>query len=141
MGNVKRRGAFMHGHGTAITRLYDMRSTIIVCGLPGCGKSTYVRDHIQPGERYWDYDEVMAHVSGKPLHTTDLASLDAVYTRRDHFVTQSDGSQRRVWFIAESDSSCLVRLMVSAGAHVVHLHVDERVRQMRLLGRILPELT
>ena len=40
------------------------RERFVVCGLPGAGKSTYVREHRKAGDFVWDWDEVARTVYG-----------------------------------------------------------------------------
>lgn len=47
----------------------------IVCGAPGSGKSTYVREHAGPLDTVIDLDEIIARLSGMPLYTPADSSL------------------------------------------------------------------
>jgi hypothetical protein len=40
----------------------------IVCGPPGSGKSTYIREHAKQGDTIIDLDAIMGTLSGKPEH-------------------------------------------------------------------------
>lgn len=39
----------------------------LVAGPPAAGKSSYVAERLRPGELVWDYDTVMAAVTGLPM--------------------------------------------------------------------------
>ena len=54
--------------GTRIELLTNRSNTIVVTGPPASGKSTYVEQHRQQDDVYWDYDEAMQKITGLPLH-------------------------------------------------------------------------
>lgn len=43
----------------------------IICGLPGSGKTTYIKDNIKKGDLVFDYDEIQAALSFQPKHLTN----------------------------------------------------------------------
>ncbi len=85
-----------------------------VCGPPGSGKSTYVRERAQPGDLVLDVDEIAVELTRKPLyHATsdevaaalrvrnkrlaDLAAVDCPYPRAWLIVTGSTPEVRDFW--------------------------------------------
>ena len=62
--------------------------TVLVCGAPGSGKATYVRERAQPGDLRVDYDALMQALSGlacyvRPPHLGWFVSdaIEAIYRR------------------------------------------------------------
>lgn len=40
----------------------------IVCGFPGSGKTTYIKEHIKKGDLVFDYDEIQSAITFQPKH-------------------------------------------------------------------------
>jgi hypothetical protein len=113
----------------------DRRNTTVVCGPPASGKSTYVQQHLEDGDVYWDYDEVMAELSGLPMHQEDATKRTAVLLRRDRFIQETAEHQGRVYFIITRSTTKLARLLVSAGASLVEMDTTAGTRVVRLSQR------
>ena len=78
----------------------------VVCGPPGCGKTTYVYEHAQPRDLVWDFDRVAAMLT-VGLESARGVELDAdmvrlVNTLRDtlcHWVAQRPDLQFAIYVI------------------------------------------
>lgn len=46
-----------------------MTQVIVVYGEAGCGKTTFVRDHIKDNDIVFDYDAMFSAISFKPQHS------------------------------------------------------------------------
>ncbi|MCJ2010442.1 ATP-binding protein [Methylobacterium sp. J-092] len=77
----KQRQERQDGGGTDLTAEYAERRMpthlkpsriplTIVCGPPGSGKSTYIRERIEPRDILIDLDAIMSGLSGLPEHHT-----------------------------------------------------------------------
>ena len=87
---------------------------LVVCGPPGAGKTTYVRENAGKNDLVLDLDEISARLSGKAVYTTDrrdsfrglkyrnamlagLASRSVAYDRCWLIVTGRNKKQREWW--------------------------------------------
>lgn len=105
----------------------------VVTGLPGAGKTTWVRERAKPGDVVWDIDDVAAAVFGLPTYprpddvATYLAAMRAALLRS---IATTD---RAVYVVAwESDKA--EALAAQIGGTVVHVHCpeEERLRRIKL---------
>lgn len=50
----------------------------VICGPPGSGKTTWVRERARPGDLVWDFDDVAAVVAncGAPMPREARGSMD-----------------------------------------------------------------
>lgn len=80
---------------------------LAVCGPPGSGKTTYVREHAQPGELVLDLDEIAAELTGKPLYAaTREEGMAAVRVRNKRLADLADSAcpYPRAWLIVTAGS-------------------------------------
>jgi 5-methylcytosine-specific restriction protein A len=73
----------------------------LVCGPPGAGKSTYVRQHMQPGDLVLDLDALLSALSGLPLHEDAPSVLPFAWEARDAVLAQLKRAStcRHAWII------------------------------------------
>lgn len=124
------------GHrGTKLEQLGDRRQTTVVCGLPCSGKTTYVLEHRQADDLVWDYDEVMAEITGLPLHESLPNAIGSVLAKRDQFLESTQYSKQHVWIIVNNPKAVIVTMLVDAGAQLVVLDTPDEIRERRLAAR------
>lgn len=99
----------------------------IVAGPPCSGKSTFVRTNAGFGDRVFDYDEVMATISGRPLHEHDEGLRDRVLAARAALVEELGRDPDLTgWVItATYRAQDLRELRDAVGGQVVLLMVDQ----------------
>jgi hypothetical protein len=127
------------GKGTRLTNLRDRSNTTVVCGLPGSGKTTYVATHMLPTDVVWDYDVVMASITGLPLHVALDGAVGSVLANRDQFLAATERSSTHAWVIVSNPNAQLVKLLAAAGAKVVVLEISDEERERRLHQRRVTE--
>jgi len=73
----------------------------LVCGPPGSGKSTYVREHMRPGDLVLDLDILWQALSGQDLYEAPTALLPYVCTARDALLAKLaiDHQRPHAWVI------------------------------------------
>jgi len=76
----------------------------IVCGPPGSGKSTYIRQHSEPTDLVIDLDAIMQRMSGQPEHHTTTAYLKAAMEERNRQLRSlaTDTQHTAAWFIVSA---------------------------------------
>jgi hypothetical protein len=109
----------------------SVSSLVVVAGPPGAGKSTYVAERAQPGDVVWDYDTVMAALSGQPLYERPGRLHELVMALRPIVIGQALQLHSRVWVIASAPSVEERDEWRRSGAHVVLLlaGIDELVER------------
>jgi predicted kinase len=102
----------------------------LVCGPPGSGKTTYVKEHRRPGDLAFDFDEIMATITGLPLYQRVPDALNFVMRMRDGFMEAAgkDSSVRAVWIISANHNRNEVQtLRAELGATLINLDVPEKI--------------
>jgi 5-methylcytosine-specific restriction endonuclease McrA len=128
------------GNGeTAITAVdlgSDCANIVVVCGLPGSGKTHYVAEHRSLDDLVWDWDAEMSADTGQDIYSNTLTSaLLSMLAQRDSFVNQARWSNGRAWVIIARRDAALTKLLEGAGASVVVCEVEESIRLQRLAER------
>lgn len=112
---------------------------VVVCGPPGSGKSTFVRENARTGELILDADFIACEITGKPIYThtreeinaairvrnTELGRLGkrAKYSKCWVVVSASTLNSRAFW---KSYATDIVVLDVSAATCVERIQADTR---------------
>jgi hypothetical protein len=122
--------------GTKLDRLTDRTNTTVVCGQAGSGKTTYVEQRKVANDLVWDYDEVMARITGLPLYETLEGAIGSVLADRDAFITSTAYSQHHVWLIVANRHAHIVKLLEEAGATVIELTTPDEVCKQRIKDRL-----
>lgn len=84
----------------------------IVCGPPGSGKSTYVRQHAGPRDRVICFDTIMSRITGKGPHDQERRYLGKVLDTRNAMLRAlaTDTEHERAWFILQGHDPAERRL-------------------------------
>jgi len=125
--------------GTKLTDLGDRSNTTIVCGPAGSGKSTYVAEHKAFDDLTWDYDVVMAEITGLPMHQGMQGAIGSVLAHRDSWIQATEHTTKHCWLIVTNPNAGIVKLMAAAGAAVVVMQTDDDECQRRLRARFEAE--
>jgi predicted kinase len=121
---------------------------LIVCGPPGSGKTTYVREHKWDEDLIWDFDAVMQAITGLPLHdqssryseamnSLDEGAMGFLIGLREKFCAMAahgDGRVRRVWIIVCKRSAFTADLE-KLGAVILELNTPVEVCMERMEAR------
>lgn len=82
---------------------------VMVCGPPGAGKSTYVRNHIANGDILIDIDAILSELSGTEVRTQsrrDRFLIEAFIERNKRLARLAIAKQpARAWFIVGAPST------------------------------------
>lgn len=118
-------------------QLGDMANVTVVTGPPAAGKSTYIRQHRQPGDITIDYDDLANTLAGlKPAnhdhqphikHVTKAArqaAIDAAIANHDNTHT--------VWIIHSTPSEKLLNKYRAAGAEIITIDPGKDIVMRRI---------
>jgi 5-methylcytosine-specific restriction protein A len=74
---------------------------ILVCGAPGSGKTTYVREHASARDLVIDLDVIRANLSGLGIHAEASAWTSRALQERNRILASlaNDRRHERCWFI------------------------------------------
>lgn len=72
----------------------------VVCGAPGCGKSTYVENYKQPDDLMVDLDVIKSEMTGAPIHLgpNNPRAMRKAMARRNEILRDLDGNSA-VWMV------------------------------------------
>lgn len=107
----------------------------IVCGPPGSGKSTYVRQHAADHDLVIDLDAILSRMSGLPEHSVMTRWIGAALNERNSQLRalSTDTTHAHAWFIIAAPIPFeRVRWVAMLGAKLVLLDVpaDECKRRI-----------
>lgn len=112
----------------------------IICGPPGSGKTSYVRKHAKLGDIVWDFDVIVAALTGLPLHQRTEDCVRLVLAMRAAFISYvvRQPPARSIWMIVtgRQDADRIARQL---GAEVVELNAEAEELTRRLEARRLED--
>jgi Restriction endonuclease len=110
----------------------------IISGLPGVGKTTYVLEHMQPGDLVVDMDALYAALSFRSGETPK-SLLPFVAAARDAVIQrlQRSSDVRHAWIITTNEQQALILTRQLKAIHIP-ITIDERERQRRIETRVNP---
>lgn len=71
----------------------------IVCGPPGSGKSTYVKEHAKAGDVILDLDDIIVEMTGEPIFTASKDQAHAGLVERNRRLRMLANSKQTAWLI------------------------------------------
>lgn len=109
----------------------------IVCGPPGAGKTTYVRQHAQSGDLIIDLDAIGAAISGLEPWDTPLALKPFMWEARDAMLKKLQSSPTiRAWIIdCAGEAAKREELRLRFSAQVIVLIPDRALIHQRVAER------
>ena len=125
--------------GTKITDLGDRANTSVICGPAASGKTSYVADHAAANDHVWDYDVVMAEITGLPIHQSLPGAVGSVIAARDQWIEATRYSTNHCWLIVTNPKAVVVSMMRDAGATVIEMTTDDDECKRRLKQRFISE--
>ena len=80
----------------------DKPQVTVVCGPPGSGKSTYVKERAKPGDLIVDLDDIWQALSGQPYYDKPEGLLTFVWAARDGMMLrlQEPSAIYRAWIVS-----------------------------------------
>ncbi len=108
----------------------------IVCGLPGSGKTTYVAEHMVPGDIVYDYDAIKAALTNTDPHANrSLGTAHEVTNAIFNLILDRDYSDATMWIIRCALSAGEVDTARQHGAQFIILNVDAETCRNRVNAR------
>ena len=106
----------------------------VVHGPPLSGKSTYVREHKGPNDLIFDFDLVMAALSGRTCHDHNDNLAGYVLGVRDLIIARLASEDRldAAWIIATRVGTRLRQALTGLDVEYVELHINAATAKERL---------
>lgn len=116
------------------------RQVVLVCGPPCAGKTTYVREHMEPGDLVVDYDDIAQRLGSRRSHGHEYRfhkRVEGVISRALQGI--KDGRHDRAWVVrslpVEAERAALA---AELGADVVVVDAPDDVLLERAARRPNP---
>ena len=107
----------------------------VVSGPPGAGKTTWVQAHRQLGDLVWDYDQVMAALTGCEAYIRPAPFAELVMSLRSLVIRWAHDRGLDCWLILSAPSASERAEWRAAGARTVVLVAPPEVCVDRCSGR------
>ena len=113
------------------------KDVILVCGAPGSGKSTYVKENIRQGDLVVDLDAITSALSGSSFTHPDYSNImDIVLAVRDTLyssIKKGVGNWKRAFVITSTpDKSAISSLAAQLNATVHWMNTSETECRKRI---------
>lgn len=122
-------------HHKGMTRYMDIN---IVCGLPGSGKTTYVKHHMTENDLIYDYDSLMHSLSGLPMQQSNHDIHDYIMLFFDQMLRKlkAEKAFNNVWIIRTLPDKRIDTLLNNYH-HINHILIDAKpnICEQRLEAR------
>lgn len=107
----------------------------IVCGAPGSGKSTWVREHARPDDIVIDMDQIKSRLSGTSIYSAEPRWTGPALEERNRLLRSLSGSptSSRAWFIVSAPEPAEQQwwqARLGGSVHVMDTPEDECVRRI-----------
>ena len=127
------------GTNLTSTTIGNRSQFTVVCGPAGSGKTYYVATHKADDDKVWDYDVVMAEITGLPIHEGLEGAVGSVLAHRDTWIRATEHCKHHCWLIVSNPKAVIVGMMRDAGANVVVMDTPDDVCQQRLRDRFIAD--
>ncbi|MFG2683150.1 HNH endonuclease [Streptomyces sp. NPDC048392] len=125
--------------GAGPRRLTEPTKVTLVCGPPCSGKTTYVRERVEPGDLVVDWDALGVALGSPHPHSHPAALVPFIAEARDAVTARLERRHNvaRAWLIATAPRDADRWRLAPDGARVVLIATpeDECVRRARRDGR------
>ena len=96
---------------TKITTFGNRSNLTIVCGAD----TTYVEQHKADDDLVWDYDVIMADLTGLPMHQGLPGAVGSVLANRDQWIQATQYSKHHCWLTVSNSKAVIVTMLKEAG--------------------------
>ena len=108
--------------------------TYVIHGSPLSGKSTYVEKHKGPNDIIYDFDLIMAAISGLPTHQDNKNLIPYVIDIRDLIITRlkSEKNIDNVWIITTRVTEELKNSLIGLNPEYIEIKINKNTAIKRL---------
>lgn len=108
--------------------------TYIVHGAPLSGKTTYVNKHKGNNDLIYDFDTLMAALTGLPIHQHNENLVYYVLDIQDMIISRlkSENNIDNVWIITTNISDRFKRSLIGLNAEYIEMKIDIHTAKQRL---------
>lgn len=119
---------------TTATQVQDMANVTVVTGPPAAGKTTHIRQHMQPGDVIIDYDHLANALSGQDADNHDHPAHIQTITRaaRQAALDAAINTSARTWLIHATPSPKQQADYSARGAEIITIDPGKDVVMRRI---------
>lgn len=106
----------------------------VVHGAPLSGKTTYVQERKGPNDLVFDFDLVMAAISGLPIHEHNERLVGYVLDIRDLIIARlkSENKIGNAWIITTRITDRFKQSLIGLNAEYIEMKIDKHTAKKRL---------